>query len=250
MYTAFAAVYDRLMCDVDYDAWAAYYAKLLKKAGVAGGSVCECACGTGALTLRLRRMGYKMTGVDLSEEMLSDAMQKARRQGMSIPFVRQDMCKLQMHKRQDAVLATCDGVNYLKKPEQLRRFFKAAYANLKPGGALIFDESSPDKLKNVLGSNTIGCQDDDISYVWQNAYQARTRTVDMRLSIFVRGEDGRYSRFEEVQTQRAYTQEELRRALEEAGFEKIRFYGDQTLRAPRAGENRWHVVAMRPKEKK
>lgn len=250
MYTAFASVYDRLMSDVDYDGWARFYAALLKKHGVSSGAVCECACGTGSLTVPLQRLGYRMTGIDLSQDMLSCAVQKARDAGVQIPFVRQDMCRLALHRRQAAVLCTCDGVNYLTKPDRARAFFRAAFQALKPGGVLIFDVSTPDKLRDTLGDHTLGSQDEEISYVWQNAYHPRTRTVEMRLSIFVRGEDGRYARLEETQTQRAYTQEELQQSLASAGFEQVRFYGDRARRAPRPGEARWHVAAVRPKEKR
>lgn len=248
MYTAFAAVYDRLMRDVDYEQWARHYARLLAGAHIQQGNVCECACGTGSLTLVLHKLGYRMTGVDLSRDMLSQAAQKARAAGQNIPFVRQDMCRLQLHRRQDAILATCDGVNYLTTPERVRRFFRTAYAQLMPGGALIFDVSTPAKLSGTLGNHTLGCQDEDISYIWQNAYHPRTRTVDMRLSIFTRGEDGRYQRFEETQTQRAHTIEELKKYLDEAGFDSIRIYGGTAMRAPRDGDERWHVRAIRPKE--
>lgn len=248
MYTAFAAVYDRLMRDVDYEAWARHYARLLAGAHVHGGNVCECACGTGSLTLPLRRLGYRMTGVDLSRDMLSQAAQKARDAGLEIPFVCQDMCHLQLHRRQDAILCTCDGVNYLTTPDRARRFFRAAYAQLKPGGALIFDVSTPEKLSGTLGDHTLGCQEEDISYIWQNAYHPRTRTVDMRLSIFVGDTDGRYQRLEETQTQRAHTLEELTKYLAEAGFADIRAYGKLALRAPWPGDERWHIRAIRPKE--
>ena len=222
MYTAFAAVYDRLMRDVDYEAWARHYARLLAGAHVHGGNVCECACGTGSLTLPLRRLGYRMTGVDLSRDMLSQAAQKARDAGLEIPFVCQDMCHMQLHR--------------------------AACAQLKPGGALIFDVSTPEKLSGTLGDHTLVCQEEDISYIWQNAYHPRTRTVDMRLSIFVGDTDGRYQRLEETQTQRAHTLEELTKYLVEAGFADIRAYGKLALRAPRPGDERWHIRAIRPKE--
>ena len=249
MYTAFAAVYDRLMQSVDYDGWAEYYAQLLRRCHIESGSVCECACGTGSLTVRLQRLGYAMTGIDLSQEMLSVAARKAREHGVMIPFVRQDMRRLTLHKRQQAVLCTCDGLNYLTTPDQARQFFRAAFAALKPGGALIFDLSSPYKLQNTLGDSALGSQEEDIAYIWQNAWHPRTHTVDMRLSIFVRGADGRYERLEERQRQRAHSREELTQYLTEAGFTGIRFYGDRTLRAPTAKEARWHVTAMRPKEK-
>ena len=85
MYTAFATVYDRLMVDVDYPAWAAFYETILSLYGIRGGKVCECACGTGSLTIPLAQKGFQMTGVDLSEEMLFEASQKARREGA--PFM-------------------------------------------------------------------------------------------------------------------------------------------------------------------
>ncbi len=250
MYTAFAAVYDRLMQDVAYDSWAQHYAQLLASAGVKSGAVCECACGTGALTLRLKRAGYRMTGVDMSADMLSVAQQKARDAGLDLHFVCQDMCRLSLHRPQDAILCTCDGVNYLTTPARMRRFFKTAYDSLKPGGALIFDVSTPEKLLGTLGNNCLGCQDEDVSYIWQNAYHPRTRTVDMRLSIFVREANGAYRRFEETQTQRAHTMEEIQGSLTEAGFAEIRFYGKLLMRAPREGDDRWHVRAIRPKEKR
>ncbi|MBR5383300.1 MAG: class I SAM-dependent methyltransferase [Clostridia bacterium] len=249
MYTDFAAVYDRLMQDVDYDAWADYYAAMMQKNGVPrGGTVCECACGTGSLTVRLQAAGYRMTGIDLSREMLSVAQQKARGNGQMIPFVQQDMTSLRLHKRQDAVLCTCDGLNYLLTPERVRRFFRAAYAALKPGGLLAFDLSTPDKLRGTLGNHTLGSREEETAYVWQNTWNERSRTVSMALSIFVREQDGRYVRLEEEQTQRAHTMEELKSYLEDAGFAHVRFYGDRTMRAPAAGTSRWHGTAVRPKE--
>ena len=123
MYTDFAEIYDRLMKDTDYPGWAEYYSVLLQKYVRPGGRVCECACGTGSLTVLLRGMGWRMTGIDLSREMLARAMEKSRQAGMDIPFVCQDMCALSVPGRQDAVLCTCDGVNYLLTPGRAARFF-------------------------------------------------------------------------------------------------------------------------------
>ena len=250
MYTAFASVYDRLMQDVPYEAWAHHYAKLMGTQAPKGSRVCECACGTGSITVHLKRLGYQVTGVDLSQDMLSVAAQKAREAGLTIPFVKQDMCKLSLHRRQDAILCTCDGLNYLTSPDRVRKFLSAAYAALKPGGVLALDVSTPYKLKNILGNNVHGCQDDDVSYVWQNSYRARTHTVDMRLSIFVKQPSGEYARFEETQTQRAHTREEITTYLENTGFTAVRFYGGMALRAPKETDERWHVRAVKPKEKK
>ena len=158
MYTGFAEVYDELMADVKYAEWADFYATMMAAYGIRSGRVCECACGTGGLTIPLAKRGFTMTGVDLSQEMLWQAAQKAREAGVAVPFVRQDMRKLHLHRPMDAILATCDGVNYLLTDEDLLDFFRAAYASLRPGGGLFFDISTPYKLRNNLG-NQIICED-------------------------------------------------------------------------------------------
>ena len=246
MYTAFAHVYDALMANVDYDAWADHYQRLMARCGVPEKAKCvECACGTGGLTLPLRRRGYQITGIDLSEDMLARAMEKARAAGLSVPFVRQDMTALSVPRRVDCVLATCDGVNYLAAPEKARAFFAAAFAALRPGGALIFDVSSPEKLRDQLGNRTLFSDAEDISFIWRNHFDEKSACVTLTLSVFRRRADGAYDRLEERQVQRAHSREELRAWLRAAGFTQIRFYGRRRLSAPRAGDDRWHVTAVK-----
>lgn len=245
MYTGFAEIYDQLMSNVEYDSWADFYAALMAAYGIRGGRICECACGTGNLTIPLNRRGFQVTGVDLSQDMLWLAAQKAREAGVGIPFVRQDMRKLHLHRPMDAVLATCDGVNYLMTDEDLLSFFRAAYASLRPGGGLFFDVSTPHKLRNVLGNQLI-CEDtDDITYFWQNRYSEKTETVDMHLCFFVRQESGAYKRIDEEQKQKAHTVEKLTALMREAGFENINAFGNASLTPARETELRWHFAALR-----
>ncbi len=247
MYSAFARVYDALMDTVDYAAWAAHYRKLMALCGVPEKGKCvECACGTGNLTLPLKKSGLSITGTDLSEDMLAQAMEKARAAGLTIPFVRQDMCCLTVPRRVDCVLSACDGVNYLTTPEKARQFFSAAWAALRPGGALLFDVSTPEKLSHTLGGNTLFSDDENISYIWRNSWNEKTACVTLTLSLFVRRPDGAYDRLEERQTQRAHSRQEIRTWLREAGFEAVRFYGRSRLSPPRPGDDRWHVTAVKP----
>lgn len=246
MYTSFAEVYDQLMDDVNYERWADLYREILTDCGVAGGKVCECACGTGGLTIPLQRRGYQMTGVDLSQEMLWIAAQKARKQGMGIPFVQQDMRRLHLHRQMDAVLATCDGANYLLKDEDAAAFFTAAWNALRPGGALVFDVSTPWKLENMLGSQII-CEDrPQVTYMWQNRYDAAKQLLDMHLCIFIRQKDGSYRRIDEEQRQRGHTIEGLTALLHGVGFRNVRVFGNSRMEAPREGEQRWHFAAVKP----
>ena len=246
MYVEFARCYDALMDDVDYAAWAEHYLALMRAQGLTPRTVVECACGTGSLTVRLARAGLSVTGVDQSPDMLREAADKARAQGLSIPFVRQDMRTLALHKPVDAVLATCDGVNYLCTPEAVRAFFAAAFAALRPGGGIFFDVSTPEKLSGVLGDAFYGEAREQVAYLWQNRYHPDTAVVEMDLTGFVREPDGRYRRFDELHRQRAHTGNELLAWLAQAGFVQGACYGERRLTAPAPGDQRWHVSARRP----
>ena len=246
MYGEFAQVYDLLMDEVDYPGWAAHYLALMRMRDVEPRALAECACGTGGLTIPLAARGIAVTGVDISADMLRVAADKARARGLSIPFVRQDMRALALHRPVDAVLAACDGVNYLSTPSAARAFFRAAHAAIRPGGGLFFDVSTPYKLSRVLGDATFGENRPEVSYLWQNRYHPRERLSEMALTCFVREADGRYRRFDELHRQRAHTREELAAWLEEAGFCRIRVYGERTYDPPEEEAQRWHIAATRP----
>jgi ubiquinone/menaquinone biosynthesis C-methylase UbiE len=246
MYTAFASLYDELMADIDYTAWAQQYVLMMTRAGIPHKAVIvECACGTGGLTLPLRRSGYQITGVDTSEDMLNIAVGKASREGLTIPWIKQDMRHLHLHRPADAILSTCDGVNYLLTPQDVKMFFAAAHHALKPGGGLFFDVSTPDKLSATLGDNTLIQDSGRILYIWQNHYQSSSQLCDMDLCLFARAEDGRYDRIDEHQTQRAHTREELSLWLAETGFDLLTVYDDIIIQADQPSQKRWHYSAVK-----
>ena len=219
-YGKFASVYDLLMQDVPYASWARYLTGLLAKHGVMpGDSVLDCACGTGAFTVRFAQAGFNATGCDRSAEMLAIAQEKARKAGLQIPFVLQDMRELSLHKPVCAVNCACDGVNYLLDSEDTTAFFRSVNHVLKPGGILLFDVSSAYKLEHILGGHTYGDDTKGCTYLWRNRFDPNTRLLEMKLAFFLPKENGPYSRFDERHVQRAHEIHELRTTLEQTGFQ-------------------------------
>ena len=244
-YGAFAEVYDLLMDDFDYPAWADYYLQLLKSAGVQPRTLAECACGTGSLTIPFAKRGIRVTGVDLSGEMLEVAADKARRNGVQAMFVKQDMAQLRLPRPADALVCGCDGVNYLLTDERVEAFLRSAHEALRPGGALAFDISSAYKLEHVLGNGFFGEERDEVAYLWSNQFDAKMRTVRMDLTFFRREPSGLYRRFAEQHVQRAHEPDRLKQMLESCGFADVQIFGDRTFEAPREDELRIHFLAVR-----
>ena len=63
------------------------------------------------------------------------------------------------------------------------------------------------------------------------------------IDLFVRRSDGRWDRGSEYHEEYAYTMEELDGFLREAGFRKVRQYGDKTMRPPKEGAQRVFFAA-------
>ena len=57
-YSNFAAVYDALMDNIPYDAWADYLHGLLVEYDIASGILAELGCGTGNITERMSVLRY------------------------------------------------------------------------------------------------------------------------------------------------------------------------------------------------
>lgn len=246
LYEPFAPVYDRLMADVEYDAWCHRLLKMLECAGITPREMIDAACGTGQMTIRLAKRGIRVTGVDLSTEMLQVAQQNARANGMrALPFVRMDMRALQSHRPVDAISCACDGVNYLTEPMDVKAFFRAAYRCLKPGGALVFDVSTLHKYLSALDGVTYGEDLEDLTYLWRNRFDPISRLCEMELMLMIRQPDGAFRRAFERHLQRAHTQAELMEWLAQAGFHHIRAYGQAGDGAASYGDDRMHIVATR-----
>ena len=243
MYEEFSTVYDRLMRSVDYDGWANYLCALLSANGVpSNGTICECCCGTGQITIRLAAAGYRVIASDSSSDMLMIARERCRCAGRKVPFVCQDMRSVSVHKPVHAILACCDGVNYLTDDSDLNAFLRSSFDSLLPEGMLLFDISSEYKLENVLGMNTFGEDEEDVCYFWKNMYDPATRLAELTLTCFAKGKDGSFRRIREKQVQRAFSITGILNAATDSSFESIGVYGFGTFSSPRPQDERIQFV--------
>ena len=141
------------------------------------------------------------------------------------------MSEIKLKGKYDAFLCMIDGINYVIFPERLQRTFENVKKSLNKNGVFIFDVSSRYKLKNIIGDETFIHSDYDIFYSWQNRYIEKYSLSEMLLNFFVREGDS-YSRFEERHLQRGWSEKQLRKMLEKAGFTEIDVYSELTFSAP------------------
>ena len=242
-YTGFAACYDEFMDNVPYEEWAAFGRELLEELGCREGILLDLACGTGSLTERMAAYGYDCIGVDSSEEMLNLAMEKKEKSGSSILYLLQDMRELELYGTVAGAVCFCDSLNYLTEKEELTEVFRLVNNYLDPGAPFLFDFNTDYKYREILGESTIAENREDASFIWENYYDEESRINEYDLTLFLRGEDGRFDRQQETHFQRAYSLEEIKECLSLAGMEFVVAYDGYTREAPTHESERILVAA-------
>lgn len=244
-YTSFARVYDTFMDNVPYKEWADYLGKILKEYGIDDGLVLDLGCGTGNMTEMLASSGYDMIGVDNAEEMLEIAMEKKVESGHDILYLLQDMREFELYGTVRAVISACDSVNYITDDEDLTEVFRLVNNYLDPEGLFVFDFNTEYKYREILGEQTIAEDREECSFIWDNYYDKDERINEYELTLFVRDEEQPqlYRKYQEEHFQRAYTLEQIRHTLTEAGLEYVTAYDDYTKESPHDRSERICVVA-------
>lgn len=219
MYNKFAYVYDKLMQDIDYNKWKSYIINILNKNGIKSTKILDLACGTGNITIPLAQTGYDMYGVDISQEMLSIADQKSYSQNLKIKWINNDICKLNMNEKFDAIICCCDGLNYILEKDDLSKVFQSVHNLLLPGGVFTFDINSFYKINHIFGNNTYTYNSDQINYIWNNYFDEDTRIVEFDLTFFIKENNDLYSKFNERHFQKAYFVDEIENMLLKIGYD-------------------------------
>ena len=245
-YDALAASYDQLMADGSYRRRADFLERLFQKSAIPVHTVLDLACGTGTIACLLAQRGYQVTATDGSEEMLTQAMQKAAAlDGQPPLFLCQAMPRLRLIEPVDTVVSTLDSLNYLTREKDIRQTFCRVHRWLKDGGQFIFDVNTPYKLRRMDGQMYMD-ETEESFCVWRTFFSERTQVCTYQVDLFRLNEDGAWDRDFEEHRERAWTQEQLRSYLTDAGFVNIRVSGDLTSRPPKPEEDRWIIRAEKP----
>jgi len=246
-YEALAASYDRLTNDVDYEATVAFYEEILRQEGLKPRTAVDLACGTGSVTAILAKKGLQVIGVDMSEEMLTVASQKAGDIHPAPWFICQSLQELRLPKAVDLAVCALDSLDYITDPADCKEAIRRTYKYLNPGGIFIFDVNTPEKLRAMDGQVFLD-EDEDVYCVWRGEFDEQTNICSYGMDLFQR-KGNLWERSFEEHCEYAYSADQLVGYLKAAGFTHIRVYGDRRLEAPAEGEQRIYIKARKGKIK-
>lgn len=141
-YKTISYYYDEIMEVIEYDLWVDFVKPYLKPEI----KILDLACGSGTFANSIANLGYKISGLDLSEEIINVAKEKSKMNHNEIEYQVKDMSNFNYDEKFDLITCFFDSVNFLEK-NQIKPMFDSVYNNLNDGGYFIFDIFTYSKMK-------------------------------------------------------------------------------------------------------
>jgi SAM-dependent methyltransferase len=230
-YVRYAEIYDTLFGDLKDDV--GFYAGRAARELPADGEVLEIGTGTGRLAERFIQAGYRVTGIDVSAEMLARAAQRLDAYPGRYRLVKADVRTLALDRPFSLVAAPYGMVAHLLTDDDRRAAFRRIYEHVRPGGSFCFDDL-PDWMAGPSDATRLE--------VWKTATDPATGLPVRLMSNLVAAADAplsvRYDIIDWLKEERVSRRLVIRvvfrnialpdelRLLAEAGFEEIELCGD------------------------
>lgn len=133
----YAKYYNLLYKDKDYRKEVDYIAALINQhSGKTSKTVLDIGCGTGLHASYLSQLGFFVTGIDLSPDMIGVAKSN---QSTNTEFFVSDATNFSLNRQFNIVLSLFHVVSYQTTNEDVIRMFKNVHNHLKDDGIFIFD---------------------------------------------------------------------------------------------------------------
>ena len=244
-YTTFAWAYDLLIVG-SVAPRVAFIAEQLRGRGVQTGAVLlDAGCGSGTYSIALAREGFKVTGIDRSGDLITEAERKAVTAGIGVHFSEGDILSLPAGLQVDAVL--CRGVlNDLVEEESRRRVCHSFAGVMRPGAVLILDvrewhSTVARKTDNPVFEKTVETERGRLTFRSVSELQPEKQSLLISETHWLESPGDRQT-VEYNFVMRCWTEDELTRDLHAAGFESVECFGDYDAAKPTGATDRLVAV--------
>ena len=228
-----ARYYDAIMSDVDYDRWLVVTTAVAELFPTKQFTHLDVGCGTSILMKRLLRYGWNTKGADLSLPMLRNG----RRSGPRPSTVAADMRALPFAGEFNDATCLFDSLNFLLTFEDLRTALQETASVLRDGGIFYFDVITERMVTEHFEDRKWSEKNVRFSTTWEGVYDRNTSIARTAVTV--------NRQLPSVIEERIHTMDEVRRALEGAGFTLLGLFDAENWHAPTRKTLRLDGVAVK-----
>jgi SAM-dependent methyltransferase len=176
-------------------------------------AILDLCCGDGRIAAMLWRRGFRVTGLDGSEQML----ECARRRVPDAEFRLGDARDFHFSRRFDAVVSTFDSLNHVMTTAGLNKVFMNVRQCLKRGRIFLFDLNREEAYRKLWSRTSVTVDERCVS-VARGSYVPRQRIARCDITL-LKLNGGCWTRSDFCLRQRLHQRDAVLRALQSAGFD-------------------------------
>lgn len=204
-----------------------------------GGKMLDVPCGHGRHALELALRGYRMTGVDISDESIAIARSQAEEMHLEVDFRLADMREIAWEAEFDAAYCVGNSFGYLEHEGTLE-FLSHLSRALKLGARFLLETGMAAETVLAHPETRTWFQIADIWLMIEHKYNASESTIDTDYIFVRKGQVEVRQSFNVV-----YTIGEIRRMLAEVGLQTEVVYGDVSKAPFTPGMPHVYLVAVK-----
>ena len=234
MYETFAYYYDQLGWKRFSETRASFVLDFIAENRLSVNLVLDIACGTGTFAILLAEKGIRVTGIDISEDMIAVAKKKAKEATtQNVEFHIGDMKDFKLNTEFDLVTCNYDSLNHLLREEDILSAFRCVHSHLRAKGIFIFD------VNTISGVRSFKYQDikhgDNHLVMRHGVFDEHSNMATMFIDGFVKEDKEEplyYTRFQQTIHEKGYEIEKLYGLLKQAHFDDIEPVGPSSGKKP------------------
>jgi SAM-dependent methyltransferase len=240
-FKTYSQYYDLLYRDKDYTAEVDYVNNLFKQYGDSEiNELLELGCGSGNHAVCFSRSGLSITGLELSETMVAEALEKNIK---GFQPVVGNITSFQLGKQFDAAVSLFHVISYLTDNNQLLDCFKATNSHLNSGGVFVFDVwYTPAVLTQLPETRIKRLEDEHISVIRlaEPVSKHQTNTVDVNYEVWITSKpEGTTEIIREVHPMRHFGVPEIDLLARQTEFKLL--HAEEFLTGATPGTDTWGV---------
>lgn len=229
----------RAECDLLEDAFRRYGRNEIR-------TVLDLGCGTGNHAIPLAQRGYRVTGVDRSEEMLKSARAKAAQMNASVVWQEGDIRTIHVAEAFDAALLMFAVLGYQLENKDVLAALRTVHSNLRPNGLLIFDMWYGPAVLKIGPTERIKVTpsaDGQLIRAAIPTLDVRRQVCRVQYHLWMLRDKQVVRETEEAHSMRFFFPIELELMLDQIGFELLSLTAFPSLERP-ADETSWNALVI------
>ena len=239
----YSKYYDLLYKDKNYKEETDYITQALKEFDNSIENILELGSGSGAHAYFLSKNGFNITGIERSESMVQESLQK------KIPNftpIQADITDFETNQQYDAVVSLFHVISYLTNNDSLINCLKLVHKHLKPQGIFLFDFWYTPAVYSLKPETRIRRLEDEsiaVVRIAESTIHTQTNVVDVHFEVHIQDKQTLQTQIlKELHPMRHFSIPELDLLAKLTGFEIIKSEEFVSKKTP--SENTWGVCTI------